>query len=229
MDFVRKEAALSKKRLLQAAEAASKESLGKVHSKKGKNSEDVPIGDLIRPEEATVTSGYQASTVSSTIKQKGYQLELDRPTNYPKYTHPSDSGASRDDSFVELSENEVPGSVDIPVSELNDILQAVGGRVATSTSVKSGDSHSSESSGMLFEMSPTPGAGGLPVFSRSGDASSESSTLSVERRLQQMVDRALLPEPVEPVPRSFAGMDLSSDTSKQGTRMSTKRKVSNNL
>lgn len=233
---LQRESSLTKKRLMAAAENAAR---GTQASQK-KSAQHIPIGDMISPHEAALPSvlptdrsssrtrnaGYQAPTISHSNKLRlSSDTHSDSPiplTRQPTQQSPLSEGndsapASPDDGFKSLRPEEVPHSVDIPLSELNDILRAVGGL--------SNSSRSDSSKADIWNSSPPPGS--VPVgpsyVSGRADSSSDSSTLSVERRLQQLVDSALLPEPVvHPPPNE------SEDSMKytSGTRMSIKRKSS---
>lgn len=255
---------MAKKRLISAATESTTRSSRPRPSAYGETVDSVPVGGFIHPHEAALPSvlsqdsrprsalrgtagvGYQAPTISHANKLKASVVEsLPAPqqaradlSSSPHRSPDSHQPVSLNETqFHSLRQEEVSEAVDIPLSELNDILQAVGGM--SSNPSRSGSSFSNNSSLGLVGPSPTPGAapvGSSYVPRRNPDSSSDSSTLSVERRLQQLVESALMPEPPAPANNggAFAGFDDYSSSSsgvggQQGTRMSAKRKAYSNL
>lgn len=247
IQLLQQESRLTKSRLLSAAEHASRGSKSDSLSR-GVTPSSVPVGGLIQDHEAATQtrqgsmsrprpspkggSGYLATTVSHSKKNRFVKESSGSPSSDQSQQQSSQGMASEviDKQFHSLRQEEVPSSVDIPLSDLNDILEAVGGM----TGDRNDHNHSSSSSGM-FDITPPPGSGpARSSFLHTGaDSSSESSSMSIERRLQQLVDSALVPAP--PAPRSLSEQTRSDsamyagDAKNGGTRMSAKRNSSSNL
>lgn len=178
---MRRDNELTQKRLLKAAQTAasaiSSTDASQVlqqtrlraasNNLNSSNADQRSIGTLITPSEAAVPA---------LISKKG---------SLTTGGDISVSGAQRDKAPAsQLNPEQVPRAVNIPVSELNEILEAVGGLTP----------RSDVSSSIALPPGAVP-AGGPSLAAYDISTSGDSSLLAMERQLQGLVDSAMYPPP----------------------------------